>query len=538
MPPRAVQSLLRVLLTLLLWTLLLASGTLTGAAVFHYLGTAADLDRWEDRLAACAWTGLLVQATILLYLAIITPVAMLGWLILILPFLFLLHPALRQQWLQALPSAAAARPLAAVLLSCAAATSGVVMLFDTGLYHYQLLRWLADTGATQGMASIDYRMGFSSSWLALAAVLDSGFWQGRGSAVANGLLFALIVFHLVSALSRLRDRCARPPDWMLIAGYPVVLALCMIQRWQVSASPNLPVAGGILLAGWLLASSRGISSLVLASAVASVKLTAWPLLLVVSLARRSAIGWVIAALLAGSVVDANSVATGCPLFPSALWCADTPQSIDVATAQYVERETRDWARYLGRLPKGATWGSLDWLPGWLLDPGNGSVMVLSAVALIAMGRRWNAAAIAGLVGLIATLATSPDFRYGIGYIALLAGCAVSVRAPQSIQLRLPAATLACAAVLIDAVAHEAGYLILLHEQRAAPVWSRLVIPPPILIPPFANLRVNDVEYSTPQKPDMTCWGAPRPCAIHKPPPTLHWCDPVKKELGGLCRGPH
>jgi hypothetical protein len=102
----------------------------------------------------------------------------------------------------------------------ALSSTRLVRAFDTGLYHYQIVRWLSEYGTVRGLALLHFRFGFSSSWFALAAPFDFGPFQGRISGLFGGLAIFLAVLHFALAVSRILQRRAERADWFLAGGYP------------------------------------------------------------------------------------------------------------------------------------------------------------------------------------------------------------------------------------------------------------------------------------------------------------------------------
>jgi hypothetical protein len=524
-----------LLLTLLLWSLLAGACLPIGAAVLRFTESrkaVLTFDRDEDRFLAQLWLGILVLSSTLLAISQFAALQPLGPVLA--GALALVSLAVHRSGI--VPSRATVRSFAVVAAVCSLATSGVVMLHDTGLYHYGLVRWLAEYGTVKGLGLVAYRFGFSSSWFATIASLEAAAWGGHAAAVGNGFLFTLMLFHWIVAIQRTRGTGSRRGDWFILGASPIAFAFILLQRQHVSASPNLVVAGGTIFLGWLLLTTRSAAPVIAAGALVAVKLTAAPLLLVAVIARRCIPGAIFACLLAAPLVVSNYRTTGCPLFPASIGCSGTNESLSIARASEVERETRDWARYLEILPSGTRWAEIDWIPDWLVSPTNLAFTSIAAVSLVTILRRkaWNAAAAAGAFGLLWILLTVPDFRLGFGLVALLAGLAVSSAAkPPRLPGWLP--KVACALVLLDAAAHEAGYLFMLDEQRARPTWRRVLLPAEIRRPEVARASKNNFTYWMPTSPGGVCWGAALPCMIEAPAPSMQLRDPAKGAASGWRR---
>lgn len=64
-------------------------------------------------------------------------------------------------------------------------TTQRVTWYDVGLYHFGSIRWLAEHGAVPGLALINSKFGFTSSWFALAAPFNPEIFGSRVSAVTK-----------------------------------------------------------------------------------------------------------------------------------------------------------------------------------------------------------------------------------------------------------------------------------------------------------------------------------------------------------------
>jgi len=234
-----------VLLNLVSWLLLTAGGAMVGGAILTIV-KCPDFRHFGDQLITATWLGLLTFATTLLGLSIFLP----------------LRPGVSFALLAMLTALAAcikrARDLLKFPRSCRtnSAITGVgilaaivalnstrlVQAYDTGLYHYQLVRWLSEYGTVPGLALIHFRFGFSSSWFALAAPFDFGPFKGRISGMFGGLAIFLALLHFALAISRIIQRRAERADWFLAGGvspdFPVLFHLG-IRSFLVSRPPYL-----------------------------------------------------------------------------------------------------------------------------------------------------------------------------------------------------------------------------------------------------------------------------------------------------------
>jgi hypothetical protein len=505
----------------LLWLALLAAAVATGAALIPTQETG-------DPFSYAAITGLLLLPAPLLVISLFTPLAwwhfVLVWTLLPLLLWLIRRPSLpRPHW----------TPLLVLLAANAWSSSGPVMLHDTGLYHYPLLEILDTFGTIPGQAFLHHRFGFSSAWIAAPAALDEGWLDGRTATVLNGLLMALAMYHFARSLAGWLRAPAPATSGYFSAGYLVLFLFCNVsQRFEVSLSPNWPVALALLLA----LAAPPAAALLLASAAAAIKLSALPVMLL--LAARHWRRWRLVlpclALLA-PLLAANLVASGCPAYPS-IPCLDAPST---ALARYVTLETRNWARWAGPNLLDPTLLRFDWVPGWLARYYNGVLTALTLLASLVAFRRppWRFAVCCALAAWLYVMAAAPDYRFAIGAVAALAGFAcVSTTLPARLPRPSPTllATLGALALVANSVAHELAYQRIFRLTHRVLAWERVLRPYPI-----AHHRARtpvttrfELEFHQPPGADQ-CWGAQPPCS---PGPVVpaRFCSPAQGLSGGVC----
>jgi len=519
---------------------MLPAAWVCGTMLARLAGTIELFPDSSSRFHSRAMAGLLAQASAVLAASTVMPVAGLKGLAVWfgIPALALIWGPVRRQLGECLPPQP--KHLFGILLACAACASGPVFMHDTGMYHYQAIRWLASEGTLPGIAMLHHRLGFSSSWLAASAVFDFGPWEASSATVLNGLLFALMTGHWI-AIAGKADR--RREDLLLLAGYPVIILLAVFQRMHVSPSPNLPVGVGILLSGWCLEKGARGSALMLAASAFAVKANAAPALAIAAVAywgdvRTRARVYVTGALLALPLIAANLISSGCPMYPSSLFCLETPSSVGDAAASRVTEETLQWARYGGPYPAGVEYWSLRWLPGWLQQPLNALLVMLVAGCLLALRRTgvgWAAAL--GLTGTAYVLAAAPDFRFVIGYAAILSGC-LAMGFPRMVDWTRKVSrncwvVLAIALVLINGAAHEALHAWYIPGGRVEVGITRLLKPVKLPAPETRVEQRGEVPIRVPV--EHQCWAAELGCTPYPPAASIRFCDAARGWRGGLCR---
>jgi hypothetical protein len=440
-----------MLLFLISWMLLTASAAIVGSAVlasvkfriFYHFG---------DRIITAIWLGLLSFGVTLLGLSILVPLRPgIGFaLVAVLTGLAGCSKSARD--LLKIPSGcrtnSAITGIGILAAIAALDSTRLVQAFDTGLYHYQLVRWLSEYGTVPGMALLHFRFGFTSSWFALAAPFDFGPFQGRISGLLGGLAIFLALLHFALAVFRIIQRRAETADWFLAGGYPLIFLVCFTWAFEVSLSPDVPVWILILMIGWLMLLAgrpeaagdsylerghRRILPLFLALGTVSIKLSAAPAVAVAGLffwfnsggkLNARIVSSVFASFIAVPFLAANVASSGCPLYPSSFMCAALPWNAGKAAANIIATATMNSARWGGDVPPGAT--AWRWIPTWFSQIDK--LLLLSFCAACLVGfcavRGWRrgkpfvwvlALALGGAAFLFLT---APNPRFGAGYLAI------------------------------------------------------------------------------------------------------------------------
>ena len=457
------------------WIVLSALGAVIGDAillipkpsVFYHVG---------DRVIAATWLGLLAIASALLGLSVIVPLTPdIGALVAVLAIAALSIRSVRSDlrcWLRYLTWPVAVG-LSILCVIVALNSTRTVEAYDTGLYHYQFVRWLAQFGTVRGLALLQERFGVASSWFALAAPFDFGPFQGRVSGLTGGLAILLSLFHFALAAVRVLRHRASQADWFLIGGYVLIIPICLAWTFEVSLSPDLPAWVLTLLSGWLMLvggdrepdqSSRVVLNqgvilpLILALGAFTVKLSAAPMVLVAGLYYwlNSNTKWITRLVLAAITMliclpmfVANIVSSACPLYPNSLGCLDVPWGVGKAAAKQSAADITHWARWGGPTPAGAT--AWNWILPWFRHLDKLLLMLFCCLCLLgfAVTRGWRGnrsflyVLALALVGTAFLFVTAPNPRFGAGYLALypalfLAGLSSDLSRRELLRLRGPA----------------------------------------------------------------------------------------------------
>lgn len=81
--------------------------------------------------------------------------------------------------------------------------TGRMLLWDTGLYHMQVVKWATTYPAVPGVANVFGPLGFNNASLLYTASLDVGPWKDRAWHVSNGLFVWALGAQVIASAARL-----------------------------------------------------------------------------------------------------------------------------------------------------------------------------------------------------------------------------------------------------------------------------------------------------------------------------------------------
>ena len=428
-----------------------AAGVVAGSGIFS-LAECGPFARTGDRLLVAAWMGTLTLGIAFLAASLVAPLGGATSLVVtaVLVIAALAFGQLRGALVEALR---AVKPwpvvgLVALGLGVALYTSQPVVLYDTGLYHAGAIEWLSRYGSVRGVAFLEYRFGFTSSWFALAAAFNTGPLAGRVDALTGGYALLLGAIHFVVVVARIARSEGRVADWFAAIAYLVALTWLVRSGLTLSPSPDVPVIVLGIFVSWaivVLATESGQQQkavagwrlpapavpLLLAVGALSLKPSAAPLVLATGLyylvscgVSRQVIGlaWLSAILVLPNVL-VSLTTSGCPLFPSSVLCGHVPWSLGGVAAAADQGESRDFLRWTGAPPAGAN--ALNWIPHWFRNEPLGTIFIayalLASAATVPLrritatpGAVWMIAV--AVVGIAYVLAFSPAYRFMLGFV--------------------------------------------------------------------------------------------------------------------------
>jgi hypothetical protein len=474
-----------------------------------------------DSEFARIYVGLMIVPTILLAAALFTNLTPLVGVIVALPGIIIYW---RDRDSNKLRYYYAVLPFIALFISMRE-----INFYDTALYHQQAVKWLAEHGLVRGVALVNFRFGFVSSWFALAAPLNHGITAGRVG-IIGGLPFALAV---VSGLRIVRGFFNRRPAATTWAVLGLLLSVIAV-AWHVDASLSpdmmvwlLPLVIVTILADANATEADRLGRATLVSAMACLMkstvapvfvycfaLLAWRFVRVAQDRRKLA---AFATLALGALVlliGANLIASGCALFPSPLACTSLDWSVGADAARSVQAEVEQFAR----------------------ASRHNQIFPLTAAAALASAllgatvRTSYARNILGItfVGIAFTLIVAPVPRYGLGYFllpdaALIAAALERMIAAPKRRAYEVSGWMKASAFLTATAAIAAAIFAATARDRVALLYPRRIAAAngdPIHIVNRAVDKRGALAVHAEQRGEMAiwvpassdqCWDAPLPC---------------------------
>ena len=560
------------------WAGLIMVCWVIGIAVLNRLQPTAFL-RLGDRAIVATWLGLVILAACLLATSLVTPLSPLTSLLVTLGLVgaSLVNPRNRADLLD-LRAALSPTTLLLGLSSAwlvAALTSQSVAWIDTGLYHYSSIQWLANYGSTRGIALLFNNFGFTSAWFALAAPFNPPLLEARASAVVNGFALWMALLSAIICLNRLlRKSTSQLSDWFLMTYWVVFLPILIFHPlFNVMLVSSAPDIGVMFLTGittWSLMvtllnhQQSPTIPLVLAASTVAIKLVAIPLLLVIGLCylttskptfKHLGIGGSLVSLIIGPFITSSLLTSGCPLYPSTLFCLNVPWAPTQEAIQQVAKATHNLTSWIPKHPTGVN----PWL--WTLwkllskDETSLLLLLLSAGTIVVIGygvKRFQPGQLQiyvwitgiNMTGILFLISTAPFSRFILPYAILV--LALAIAAMGRLIYRIPKVqswlmaidrqiiTLSSRRLLLGPV------VVILVIGIGIQCRDRWILPLPMRSVPVIQKQVNNITYWSPDPGntktpiDNLCWSAPLPCAFEVAPDV--WLrDPSQGIAGGFVR---
>ncbi|MGB3511110.1 MAG: hypothetical protein WBA93_18120 [Microcoleaceae cyanobacterium] len=553
---------------IIVWIFLTITCLTIGTGLLNIL-KADCFDRVGDRLIISLWLGIVTLCVSLLATSLILPLSTLvgSALAIFLVSLSLLSPSTRKELSQfrSIISPKIIIGFLSLAVIIAAFTSQKIIWFDTGLYHLGSIRWLSEYGAVPGVALVNPKFGFTSSWFALAAPLTPKILGGKVGAITNGFIFLIATCQFLITLTHLWKNNSRFSDWFLTITSGIVLSIYTITALAgspivLSFSADVAVTLLIIITAWsfliishenhrkinqenqnFYAFDARIISLILSAGAVTIKLSALPILAIGLLYYICGKPWRIQRLVWGICIVAVILlpmlifaitTSGCPLYPSTFMCFDVPWSITKETFTTVTNEVNE-IKFWGKLSDSDSTGisaAITPLWNWFKQTAKAKVMTLLTIISIVgtawsfkksnnqqiPGERWLMGL--GLLGITFILTQSPLLRFGLGYFILVPSFITGyfcqtifdkLKPQLSNRLSLISQGMLSQAMLLVPL-FLVGLTIVIVVSGSGK--NRLLLPPELPTAKPIYEQVNDVKYVYPDNWTARCWAADLPCA--------------------------
>jgi hypothetical protein len=568
---------------ILVWNVLIAVCWIVGTGVLLRL-RASSFHRLGDRLIIAVWTGVVLLAITLLATSLVLPLSpLVGIIVAVTLSCAALSDHQVRAELMGLKQKISTATIAvgfALEAAIAALTSHEVTWIDTGLYHYGIIQWLAKFGTVPGLALLFSNLGFTSSWFALAAPLNSELLDARASAIINGFIFLIVLLHFCICLRRIGLKAAQVADWLIVCSLifltPFIATNNLLALILVSASPDLPVIFLPLIITWsiIIISNTDQQSnaqkllqqetervrllpLILAIAAVTIKLTALPLLLVCLIfqttsrkpVRQLFLSMALMVLLLTPFLAASVLTSGCPLYPSSAFCLNLPWAIPRQAAAATARGTHGWAPWSFSSLSNQNFGSL--LFQWISS--NKLNLAMAIFIILAIGFTLYGLAVPKLrrtPGYIWTILlstsgigflwiTAPFFRFALGYLILLPALSTAILLQASLfwdRLNFPQQIVNFVRLLNTrrAISLNLSFIsafVIILALAYSIQHTQILLPPPLKKVQFTQKQINDISYRSPV--NDVCWSTEIPCAFK--PEKIRLRDPAHRLQAGFIR---
>ena len=548
------MSLLRDLTTILIFFSVLT---------FSYLGWGWAVSRLFsikfsglEKLFSLIWLGWVVTLLLLQVLNLFVPITA-SWSILLIVIGLILAPVFFRSNIQdthvflksytwvALTGITA---VAIALLSMQASTA-----YDSGLYHFNSIRWLNERPIVLGLGNLHSRLAFNQSFFAFAAFLNLYPIFNHGQNIANGFLLFLLSAECLSILLRQAKTDIQASNTFMIFVIPVIIYLGLYTNISSPAPDTATYILQILIFTYFIHAiadsptynnddSRMIFVFILSATAITVKLSSLVFVITISLLLlisklkhwrlppKQAIINISKMLVLPAIIMMiwglrGILTSGCPVYPSTLGCIKASWSVPTELVKNVANVIYSWARLPREAPEKVL-SSWNWLEPWFHTEilGNKSLFVYP---LITAGLCLILCVFASIRG--SHLKTMNKYLFLLP-LPILMGLvfwfftAPSVRFAQALVLMLPIVSV----VILTSVLERSGKLgigvlialfLVVNLNIAWAVWERPQPLTEISIRSFRAVKtvrlikrttLSGLEVFSPKKDDQ-CWDSELPC---------------------------
>jgi hypothetical protein len=438
-----------MLFFIVVWSLFLVVCFPLGNSILSLTGEEA-IDRPGDRFIIALWLGIVVLGIVMLTASFFFPLKPLtAAIVAALTLVGSLSTArMRTRLAEALSSLQLwhiSIYFIFVFVVAAFMTQPVVCT-DAGIYHIQSVKWLEQYGSVPGVAFIHGRLGFTSSWFALAAPSHAGSFGSRSTAVMAGLALSWVLLHGAILLYRFITFTVNYEDWFVLIGYVICVPYALGLNSAISSSPDLPVMYLTIIIGLVILIITGqkeekneklsinpsVIPMILSAGTFAMKFSAAPLFIISlllyltgkgRLRKRLLYATLICGLMVTPVLVSGMITSGCPFYPAPFLCFDLPWSVGTELAAKMNIINQNYERWLQYTPPNAA----NWFIPWAMRNLDSVLFIFICLigCLVAVfssklkgtaGRFWVLAI--AVSGILFVLCTVPARRFALGYFAL------------------------------------------------------------------------------------------------------------------------
>jgi len=534
-----------MLVLLIIWSFLGTCCWSLGTLLLEFCFPNAIADQ-RDRFWVSLWLGIVILCNLLLVISFFTPltttVGITVWTIAIATAVLWRKTRSRlKELLSSLNHRSIYISIVTAMLVGIFA-SILTMWYDTGLYHYQVIKWLANFGTVPGLGLVHHRFAKPAALFTISAILEHSILTNRATGAVVGFITLVFVGQLLASVNKITDANQKKnfSDYFLAtySGYTLMSILLFDSSILKSTSPDGVIAliSGIPLWVMLMHCQNGNKSTcliatLLASSIVSFKWSGLVILGVVCIwaifesiksnfkATIFNIGLVglTAILPLIPTLSYGFITSGCPLFPSSFLCLDVPWGVGKSNAETVKQFITDFQKWV-------QWGGsprpdpLGWLLPWVQQQVLATVQICICVLLsfvvfskFPKSSVWRQAGkyVVGmsLGGIIYVMLLSASIRFIIGYVSIvpafwlaqLVSCrTLSKRWERGLWIVL----LILWVILII-------YFLIFHDRNPS-----LLIPqevPELQVSLLQRKQAIDFNYIVLQSTDAQCWSADLPC---------------------------
>jgi hypothetical protein len=439
---------------IVVWIFLLLVTYQLGATIVYLTGSQS-FNRIGDRFIISTWLGIIILSNALLAISIFSRLSL---AIMVVVCIVLTMSSLllskKNHLLELKPylSPGIVVGFFVMLAGISFVSTQIITWYDTGGYHFGIIKWLSQYGSVPGLALLYYGFGYTSAWFALAAPFNNWILDARACALTGGFAFLIMMLHFWICLTRFFLNHAKKEDWFIVIS--LFLAITVIVRFEIFVSPSqdLPViiltiavawvmiitgknSDEISSRGYFLRESDGYILLILSAGAVSIKLSAVPLILISSCyyllsgkisVRKVKRYIIICMVVLAPFLAVQVITSGCFLYPSSILCLDLPWTIGPEKLQEVTEQIRKAAQWSSITPPAEN--SFNWIFQWIYREKFqvGILLFTLASYLLSIGKirnnflkqiTWPIAL--GVVGFFYSIFIGPTWRYNLGYISIL-----------------------------------------------------------------------------------------------------------------------